>query len=823
MSTDPGLLPQLFAGWAVGKGALLAGALQKRSAWKKEWNGRFLIMTCEEVVWFRGGDTDRLSCASWHFYASNAGADRRCIRIHERLSFEVKNDVLIIQGKDKNSSVLIRAASPAELEAWYVALTSLQRGLLQDAETARRYVRDRASLLSTKAFHEHPHLGSRNHRERAIRKSFYTAERADRKTGIGAFIKGAVGGSSDDTVMLISLTTLPQAVAAWDASQSGAFADIVAALSDARHPGLLPPAHTEFVPASSKLATVRPLLHSGSVIDLVAKNHEVKQPYSIKYASLDNGEGSSANGSSGGGGHSSHEAESPNYTGNGASHHMPQPLSAAKLALFGRQILEAMRFLKSCGLPSSHVHPGNVLLRKVLPPKGHKSSEAGWQVQISEYELALLGAPTFAEQNGLAVPRLHAASTVPFSVSRDVVAFGHCLYFMTTTNQLTETQLSRAVGARVPGPGFPGPPAVWALLEKIFLPRKDVQKGPTLVELLAEPFFSVQLPPAVLATSHVQPISFDGPRASMLKASRKRYGGESITVQPMDGEGAAAAAAAAAASYAAAESGWTLGGQVTANPSDLTEHAMNPAPQAPPLIVVDDEPSAPVKRKSDGNGGKKASRTANYALGGENYEGGRDKLPIGVGLTEDGDGKFVIHHIAEESLARYAGVPINGNLIAVNGRKLQSGVSARLTVEEVARMIEGAPRPVVLRVQAPKQRKSVSSVSSSNGGGGGPTPTLSEESPTMSRGGTSTASSRPPVDVSDEVQQPVEVEVPKKYAAMFKAGVPPRGVRTSMTNDGYATDEAEAMMAVLERKKNEKPASPSLDAAIGGGEEDEWD
>ena len=31
------------------------------------------------------------------------------------------------------------------------------------------------------------------------------------------------------------------------------------------------------------------------------------------------------------------------------------------------------------------------------------------------------------------------------------------------------------------------------------------------------------------------------------------------------------------------------------------------------------------------------------------------------------------------------------------------------------------------------------------------------------------------------------------------------------------------MMAVLERKKNEKPASPSLDAAIGGGEEDEWD
>ena len=41
---------------------------------------------------------------------------------------------------------------------------------------------------------------------------------------------------------------------------------------------------------------------------------------------------------------------------------------------------------------------------------------------------------------------------------------------------------------------FPGPPAAWALLQRIFLPAADVARGPTLLELLADPFFSVALP-----------------------------------------------------------------------------------------------------------------------------------------------------------------------------------------------------------------------------------------------------------------------------------------------------------------------------------------
>ena len=98
-------------------------------------------------------------------------------------------------------------------------------------------------------------------------------------------------------------------------------------------------------------------------------------------------------------------------------------------------------------------------------------------------ELALLGAPTYAEQYGLANPCLAVGATKPYVVPREVVAFGHVLYEMATGRELTDAELSHLVGMRVPGPTFPGPPPAWAILEKIFLPAPNVAKGPTLVEV----------------------------------------------------------------------------------------------------------------------------------------------------------------------------------------------------------------------------------------------------------------------------------------------------------------------------------------------------
>ena len=71
-------LADLCAGWAVGRGALLAGELLKRSSWKHEWNSRFFVLTVEELVWCASTRTDQMSCASWRFAT---GGERRATRI----------------------------------------------------------------------------------------------------------------------------------------------------------------------------------------------------------------------------------------------------------------------------------------------------------------------------------------------------------------------------------------------------------------------------------------------------------------------------------------------------------------------------------------------------------------------------------------------------------------------------------------------------------------------------------------------------------------------------------------------------------------------
>ena len=183
----------------------------------------------------------------------------------------------------------------------------------------------------------------------------------------------------------------------------------------------------------------------------------------------------------------------------------------------------------ACGLPVAHLHARNVLVRRASTVAG-APSHAGLECVLSEFELALLCAPTYAEQRQLAMPRLAVGATQPYSVSRGAVAFGHVLYEMSTGRELTEAELLRVGGSsHVPDPAFGGAAAAWSILEKIFLPRMEQPKGASLVELLAEPFFSVELPSAAASASAVAP-SFVGRAATLLKASRKRYGGELLTV-----------------------------------------------------------------------------------------------------------------------------------------------------------------------------------------------------------------------------------------------------------------------------------------------------
>ena len=121
-----GTLADLCAGWAVGRGALHAGELQKRSEWRRKYNARFFVLTCDELAWFPAPRTNELTCSSWRFTAEG---ERRAITLHHQLSVGMKGDSLVIAGP--GSAVIVKAASEAELHSWHASLTALVHGLRQ--------------------------------------------------------------------------------------------------------------------------------------------------------------------------------------------------------------------------------------------------------------------------------------------------------------------------------------------------------------------------------------------------------------------------------------------------------------------------------------------------------------------------------------------------------------------------------------------------------------------------------------------------------------------------------------------------------------------
>ena len=80
-------------------------------------------------------------------------------------------------------------------------------------------------------------------------------------------------------------------------------------------------------------------------------------------------------------------------------------------------------------------------------------------------------------------------------LERDIACFGLLLFELLTAAELTAQELSNWQAAVARNARFPGPSQAWALLRRIFLPDADVVRGPTLLELLADPYFSVALPP----------------------------------------------------------------------------------------------------------------------------------------------------------------------------------------------------------------------------------------------------------------------------------------------------------------------------------------
>ena len=153
---------ELRAGRAVAAGALLAGPLAKRSEWLHSWNRRFCVLTTEELSWSREGAS------------AEPSSESRSVRMHSGVRLVARDGVLLLQsGKDATSALWFSAASEPELRVWHRTLRALIDSLDSSARVARIHVHENASLFSSAAFSELPHLGSRNLREGRLAKPFF--------------------------------------------------------------------------------------------------------------------------------------------------------------------------------------------------------------------------------------------------------------------------------------------------------------------------------------------------------------------------------------------------------------------------------------------------------------------------------------------------------------------------------------------------------------------------------------------------------------------------------------------------------------------------
>ncbi|XP_048344250.1 PX domain-containing protein kinase-like protein isoform X2 [Sphaerodactylus townsendi] len=140
-----------------------------------------------------------------------------------------------------------------------------------------------------------------------------------------------------------------------------------------------------------------------------------------------------------------------------------QGLELQQIKTFGRQILEALKFLHEKGFPYGHLHASNVILE-------------GDTCRLLDLENSLLGLPSFYRSYFTQFRKINTLEAV------DVHCFGHLLYEMTYGRPPDS----------VPVDGFPPAPSasVVTVLESILSPEATKNAMPTVSRLLQMPLFS---------------------------------------------------------------------------------------------------------------------------------------------------------------------------------------------------------------------------------------------------------------------------------------------------------------------------------------------
>ncbi|XP_044264656.1 PX domain-containing protein kinase-like protein [Tribolium madens] len=139
-----------------------------------------------------------------------------------------------------------------------------------------------------------------------------------------------------------------------------------------------------------------------------------------------------------------------------------KPLEVSQVALYGRQILEALKFLMDKGLPYGHLHTGNVIVEND-------------RVKLLDIENGVLGVPSFYRPYFMQHRKINTLQAI------DVYCFGHTLYEMTFGAPLHES-----VAENIPS----CPALLKSLLESILSAEACKSGLPTIESLLSHKFFT---------------------------------------------------------------------------------------------------------------------------------------------------------------------------------------------------------------------------------------------------------------------------------------------------------------------------------------------
>ncbi|CAG0897351.1 unnamed protein product [Darwinula stevensoni] len=139
------------------------------------------------------------------------------------------------------------------------------------------------------------------------------------------------------------------------------------------------------------------------------------------------------------------------------------PLPEADIRTLGRQILEALQFLRQRGIPYGHLHSGNVMIE-------------GEVARLSDVENGPLGLSSFYRSYALAHKRIDSLEAL------DAYAFGHLLYEMAFGSSL----LPHITCDTFP----PCSPVIKSTLERLLTTEAVKKRGmPSLGDLLSLPLF----------------------------------------------------------------------------------------------------------------------------------------------------------------------------------------------------------------------------------------------------------------------------------------------------------------------------------------------